>query len=117
MLQEQFTNQPGNSIERFRHWHGQYRERLLNSVIGKVRNREIAEDITAAAFEMAWQKFHTFRGESSFYTWVYAIALSQIRNLRRRDRQVSLETMNETRTNELVVAEAVTPMLEHSECC
>jgi DNA-directed RNA polymerase specialized sigma24 family protein len=48
--------------------HDQYRDRLLNSMTGLVRDREAAADITASAFASALKNLASFRGESSFYT-------------------------------------------------
>jgi DNA-directed RNA polymerase specialized sigma24 family protein len=48
--------------------HDQYRDRLLNSMTAVVRDRDTAEDVTAAALAAAWQNLNQFRGESSLYT-------------------------------------------------
>ena len=58
----------------FKIMHDQCRERLLNSMTTVVRNRDTAEDVTAAALATAWQNRNQFRGESSLYTWCYATA-------------------------------------------
>lgn len=36
-------------------------------------NQEDAEDFTQEVFLKAYQQLHTFRGESSFYTWLFRI--------------------------------------------
>jgi RNA polymerase sigma-70 factor (ECF subfamily) len=58
--------------------HQTYHDRLLSSVTGMVRDRNKAEDITAKAFQIGWKKRDQFRGESSPYTWLHAIARSQV---------------------------------------
>ena len=63
--------------QRFGDLHDQYRNRLLNSMTGIVKDREAAEEITAVAFAKAFEKRNSFRGESSLYTWVHAIALNE----------------------------------------
>jgi RNA polymerase sigma-70 factor (ECF subfamily) len=67
---------------RFRELHDKYRERLLQGMIGLLRNRDAAEDVTAAAFAAAFENLGQFRGDSSFYTWLYKIALNEARNPR-----------------------------------
>lgn len=59
------------------------RDRLLASVTGMVRDRDRAEDITAAAFHQAWSKREQFRGESALPTWLHAIAVNEARRCRR----------------------------------
>ncbi len=39
-------------------------------------NSQDAEDITQEAFCRAFRSYDTFRGESSFFTWIYRIALN-----------------------------------------
>ena len=51
----------------FKIWHDQYRPRLLNGMTAMVRDRDMAEDVTAAALATAWQNRNQFRGESSMY--------------------------------------------------
>ena len=53
------------------------RKRVHSGVLGYVRNPNVAEDVTAAAFAIAFKKRESFRHESSFFTWVYRIALNQ----------------------------------------
>jgi RNA polymerase sigma-70 factor (ECF subfamily) len=52
---------------------------------------EWAEDLTQEVFIRAWEKLRTFRGRSSFGTWLYRLAvnliLSRRETLRRRDRR------------------------------
>jgi RNA polymerase sigma-70 factor (ECF subfamily) len=47
--------------------------RLALSLAG---NAHDAEDITQDAFFRAFRSYDTFRGESSFFTWIYRIALN-----------------------------------------
>ncbi len=47
--------------------------RLAMSLAGNVHD---AEDITQEAFFRAFRSYSTFRGDSSFFTWIYRIALN-----------------------------------------
>lgn len=69
-----------------------YQNRVYHLVYGMVRNREDAADITQDAFVKAYQKIDSFRLESSFYTWLYRIAMNQaIDFLRKRKRRGTSE--------------------------
>jgi RNA polymerase sigma-70 factor (ECF subfamily) len=65
-----------------------YQNRVHAMVYGMVRDAEEARDITQNAFIKAYQNLATFRIESSFYTWLYRIAMNlaidQTRKNRRR---------------------------------
>jgi len=62
----------------FQELHDGCRNRILSGIRGYVGNLDVAEDVTAAAFATAFKKRRSFRGEASFSTWVYRIALNQI---------------------------------------
>jgi len=51
-----------------------YKEKVYNSILGKSRSEDVATEVTQLAFIKAWNKINQFKGNSSFYTWVYRIA-------------------------------------------
>lgn len=53
-----------------------YQNRVHAMVYGMVRNPEDARDIVQNAFIKAYQNLDSFRIESSFYTWLYRIAMN-----------------------------------------
>jgi RNA polymerase sigma-70 factor (ECF subfamily) len=53
-----------------------YQTRLFAMVCGMVRNHEDAKDIVQMAFVKAYQSLSSFRIDSSFYTWLYRIAMN-----------------------------------------
>lgn len=53
-----------------------YERRLLSVVVGMVRNPEDAREILQETFVRAFRNLETFKGESSFYTWIYRIAMN-----------------------------------------
>lgn len=75
-----------------------YRERLFSVVYNMVSNREDAMDIVQDAFIKAFSSIGNFRGASSFYTWLYRIAVNMsitfIKRARMR-RFFSFENANE----------------------
>ena len=61
-----------------------YRERLYGIVYNLTSNREDAADLTQDAFIKAFQSIQRFSGQSSFFTWLYRIAVnSTISHLRK----------------------------------
>jgi RNA polymerase sigma factor (sigma-70 family) len=61
-----------------------YRERLFGVVYNLTSNREDAADLTQDAFIKAFQSIQRFSGQSSFFTWLYRIAVnSSITHLRK----------------------------------
>lgn len=53
-----------------------YRERVYGVVYNMTSNREDAADLTQDAFIKAFQSIHRFQGQSSFFTWLYRIAVN-----------------------------------------
>jgi RNA polymerase sigma-70 factor (ECF subfamily) len=59
--------------------------------LGMLRNREDALDIVQDTFTKAYQSLDKFKGDSSFYTWVYRIGVNLcIDHQRRESRYVQL---------------------------
>ena len=57
-----------------------YQSRLISIAFKYVKERQLAEDITQEAFIKAYKSIDSFREESSFYTWVYRIAVNTAKN-------------------------------------
>ena len=53
-----------------------YRERLFAIVYNLTSNREDASDLTQEAFIKAFRSIGYFKGQSSFFTWLYRIAVN-----------------------------------------
>src|SRR5262245_30502972 len=51
-----------------------YQERIYATVYHMTSNHEDANDLAQEAFIKAFHALKTFKGGSSFYTWVYRIA-------------------------------------------
>lgn len=75
-----------------------YRERLYAIVYNLTANREDASDLTQEAFIKAFRSIRLFKGESSFFTWLYRIAingsLTHLKRSRMR-RYFSFETLDQ----------------------
>tara|TARA_Y100000817_G_C16745234_1_gene494356 strand:- start:273 stop:881 length:609 start_codon:yes stop_codon:yes gene_type:complete len=57
-----------------------YQDRLIYSVYKFCKDLELSQDITQEAFVKAFRNIDKFRGESSFYTWIYRIAINTAKN-------------------------------------
>lgn len=67
-----------------------YQNRVYGMVYGMLRNREDARDIAQEAFVKAYRNLGSFRMDSSFYTWLYRIAMNlAIDHTRKRKRQAT----------------------------
>jgi RNA polymerase sigma-70 factor (ECF subfamily) len=72
-----------------------YRERLMESLRFAIHNDAQLDDVIAHAFATAFEKLREFRGEASFYTWVYRIAVNESISPYRRAGSVSLEELSD----------------------
>lgn len=75
-----------------------YRERLYAVLYNMVGNREDAADLTQDAFIRAFRAIRKFRRKSSFYTWLYRIALNRATSHLRSNRSrqfFSLENLDD----------------------
>lgn len=57
-----------------------YQERIYATVYHMTSNHEDANDLTQETFIKAYRALHTFKGDSSFYTWIYRIAVNKTIN-------------------------------------
>ena len=51
-----------------------YQHRLYTHILGRIKDTEITKDLTQETWTKAFRAIHTFRGEASFYSWLYRIA-------------------------------------------
>ena len=57
-----------------------YQQRIYATVYHMTSNHEDANDITQETFIKAYRALKTFKGDSSFYTWIYRIAVNKTIN-------------------------------------
>jgi RNA polymerase sigma-70 factor, ECF subfamily len=48
----------------------------VHSLVRRMLDADIADDVTQDVFIRAWQKLSTFRGESAFGTWLHKLAVN-----------------------------------------
>lgn len=66
-----------------------YRERIYNAVYRITGHHEDAKDLTQDAFVQALVSLDSFRGQSSFYTWLFRIAVNLALSHRRRQKRAA----------------------------
>ena len=57
-----------------------YQDRLVYSVYKFCNDFDLSQDIAQEAFVKAFRNINKFRGDSSFYTWIYRIAINTAKN-------------------------------------
>lgn len=70
--------------EAFKQLVEQYQSRAHAVALGVVGNYQDAEDVVQDAFVKAYRNLGSFRGQSSFYTWLYRIVFNLAIDLSRR---------------------------------
>jgi len=81
-----------------------YQERIRNLVYSIFHDQQVVDDLSQEVFIKAYEALSQFRFQSSFYTWLYRIAVNKSRDeLRKRKvrRWFSLQTMLESSDKEL----------------
>lgn len=64
-----------------------YQRKVTAVALGMVRNREDALEIAQETFVKAFESLQSFKGDSSFYTWLYRIVVNLAIDFRRRERR------------------------------
>ncbi len=68
-----------------------YRERIYATIYHMTSNHEDANDLAQETFIKGFQAIRTFKGGSSFYTWIYRIAVNKTINfLKQRRNRVNM---------------------------
>jgi RNA polymerase sigma factor (sigma-70 family) len=73
--QRQNQEEPGQDAfhELFQHYH----QRVFNTALNLLQNREDAEDLTQEVFVAAYQKMGQFRGDAELFTWLYRLTTNR----------------------------------------
>jgi len=74
-----------------------YQERIYATIYHMTANHEDASDLAQEAFIKAFRALKSFKGDSSFFTWVYRIAVNKTINFlkqRKKRAQMSLNDLD-----------------------
>src|SRR5512138_3381860 len=72
-----------------------YQERIYATIYHMTANHEDANDLAQEAFIKGFQALRSFKGGSSFYTWVYRIAVNKTINFLKQRRNRSFLSLND----------------------
>jgi len=72
-----------------------YKQRLYAAAYHMTGNHEDANDLVQDAFIKAYRSLHSFKGQSSFYTWIYRITVNRTINFLKRNKQRDHASLND----------------------
>ena len=72
-----------------------YQQRIYATVYHMTSNHEDANDLAQEAFIKAYQALKTFKGGSSFYTWIYRIAVNKTLNFLKQRKNRTAMSLND----------------------
>ena len=87
-----------------------YQERLYSTIYHMTSNHEDAHDLAQEAFIKAYRSLSSFKGDSSFFTWVYRIAVNKTLNFlkyRKRRSHMSLNDLEFNAENDPVLVSLI----------
>ena len=73
----------------------QYQERIYATIYHMISNHEDAADLAQITFIKAIRKIKNFKGQSSFFTWLYRIAVNNTINFIRTKRKRVILSINQ----------------------
>jgi len=89
-----------------------YRARIFSVIYNLTSNREDAADLTQDAFIKAFQSIHRFQGQSSFFTWIYRIAINSTFSHLRKNRLRSFFSLERISEDEPVSREVLAALTD-----
>ncbi len=93
-LTEAFKNQFTRE-DAFRLMIRKYQKRIYYAVRRIVDNHNDTNDIVQDVFIKVWEKFESFRGESSIYTWIHRVAINEsLACLKRKNKNLHFDIEN-----------------------
>ena len=76
-----------------------YQERIYATIYHMTANHEDATDLAQETFIKAYQALKSFKGDSSFFTWVYRIAVNKTINFLKQRKNKTYMSLNDVDFN------------------
>jgi RNA polymerase sigma-70 factor, ECF subfamily len=90
-----------------------YRTRVFGMIYNMVHSEQDAWDLAQESFLKAWKSIGRFRGQSSFYTWIYRIVMNvTIDWLRKKQVQGGVEFDDRIQLRQIDPASKTVPKME-----
>ncbi len=87
--QELVTLVQNGNTEAFNPLVRKYQQKIYNLIYQRVGDRETAKDLCQEVFLKAWQALPSFKKRSTFYTWLYQIAVNcSVDFIRKRSKRI-----------------------------
>lgn len=68
-----------------------YHQKIYMVILGLLHHREDALEVAQETFFRVYRKINSFQGSSSFYTWIYRIAVNMAIDAQRRQKRNPLD--------------------------
>ena len=91
-----------------------YRTRVYGVVYNMTSNREDASDLTQDAFIKSFQSINRFQGQSSFFTWLYRIAVNSTLTHLRKNRLRTFFSFEKINEDDKVSAEVIAALTDNT---
>ena len=89
-----------------------YRGRVYGVIYNLTSNREDASDLTQDAFIKSFQSINRFQGQSSFFTWLYRIAVNSTLTHLRKNRLRTFFSFEKINEDDKVSAEVIAALTD-----
>ena len=85
----------GGNLEAYDDLIRRYQERIYATIYHMTANHEDANDLAQETFIKAYQALKSFKGDSSFFTWVYRIAVNKTINFLKQRKNKTHMSLND----------------------
>src|SRR5437016_2352132 len=85
----------GGNLEAYDELIRRYQERIYATIYHMTSNHEDANDLAQETFIKAYQALRSFKGDSSFFTWVYRIAVNKTINFLKQRKNKTHMSLND----------------------
>ncbi len=93
-----------------------HKNRIFGTLLAVLRNAQDAEDLTQEVFLKAYRNLSRFEFKSSFYTWLYRIAINSAIDFQRKHRKMIKVAIDEDKGGlDLLMKDALNPRDKGSE--
>lgn len=91
-----------------------YRGRVYSVIYNLTSNREDAADLTQDAFIKSFQSINRFQGQSSFFTWLYRIAVNSTLTHLRKNRLRTFFSFEKINEDDKVSSEVINALTDET---